>query len=389
MKHTTVLRAAVAAASLAFAAPSHAAPGAGPRLDPQFTVLEADEELTWRAPFYVINPLGVGLYLDSLSLEIEYRGTLAPGAPARSSEDATALIQSTGSVSAGDTAYFEYIGPALAESARVTFRLVAHEGSNKVWRLAQAFDATPGPYSRAHPSRVLHAGGRNVEFVLLEPRAGAPRPAPAVLLVHGHGASARPMLRAARTLANRGCFVGIVSQPGYGGSDGPADFMGPATVAAAEAALAELRGTAGVDSGRVLVWGFSRGATVAAILAARHPDLRGAIVQSGIYDLWATYRGTKLAGFREAIVAEAGRDSAGWRARSPLLEASRIRCRTLVLHGEKDDNVPVRQANAFAMAIRAGGTLSELWVMPGAGHVLPLGMANRAAFDFLDRMFAN
>ena len=44
-------------------------------------------------------------------------------------------------------------------------------------------------------------------------------------------------------------------------------------------------------------------------------------------DLWATYRAADAShrdDIRSDIIAQAGRDSAAWKARSPLLQASRI-----------------------------------------------------------------
>jgi len=53
--------------------------------------------------------------------------------------------------------------------------------------------------------------------------------------------------------------VGGVSQPGFGTSAGPADLAGPATLAALEAALAELKRMPGIDPKRVFVLGHSQG----------------------------------------------------------------------------------------------------------------------------------
>ena len=108
------------------------------------------------------------------------------------------------------------------------------------------------------------------------------------------------------------------------------------------------------------------------------------IVQSGILDLWAVYRGTSLDGFRETIVAEAGADSAAWRARSPLLDADRISAPVLVLHGEKDRNVPAAQAHAFVAALEKRGAPVESH-FSAADHQLPLSEVQRAVVEFLSR----
>jgi dipeptidyl aminopeptidase/acylaminoacyl peptidase len=204
------------------------------------------------------------------------------------------------------------------------------------------------------------------------------------LLVHGHANQARGMLVQAQRLSTLGFSVMLVSQPGYGQSTGPADFMGPATVKALEAALDRLEQMARVDRSRIAVWGISRGATAAALLAERRPEVRALVVQSGIYDLWAAYRGTRLPGFRETIVQEAGTDSAGWRARSPVLESGALKAAVLVMHGEADDRAPVDQAKGFVQALQSHGLEAESKFLPAVGHVLP-PVAQQTAEAFLGR----
>lgn len=41
---------------------------------------------------------------------------------------------------------------------------------------------------------------------------------------------------------------------------------------------------------------------------------------------------------------------------------------TLIIHGEKDDTVPLQQAESFVARAKAAGTTAELVVKPGAGH---------------------
>lgn len=352
------------------------------------TTIEPDENMVWNVPAGVNNHLPYGLYLDSLKLEIERLGPLDPGGDRIQRADLSGIVRAVGAIEAGGVADFVFIHPAVAESAKLTFRLHGHDARQEPRVMEVTLTAVPGPFERESPSRTLAVDGRRVEYLAVAPRGVYEPPAPAVLLIHGHGASARPMLRAARLLSERGWWVALLSQPGYGASEGPADLMGPATLAAAEAALRELSSTEGVDPKRIAVWGFSRGATVAAQLAARHPELSGVIVQSGIYDLWATWRETTLPGFREAIEAEAGRDSAAWRVRSPVLEARRVRTPLLVLHGGRDTQVPPGQARDFAARAQAAGAQVEVHVLPAHGHAVPATAGNPRAIEFLKRRFS-
>jgi pimeloyl-ACP methyl ester carboxylesterase len=78
------------------------------------------------------------------------------------------------------------------------------------------------------------ASGAAVEAVVT--RADAPGRRPAILLVPGYSRTAYDMLPVAVRLARAGFATLAVSQPGFGGSAGPADFAGPRTNAAHPAA---------------------------------------------------------------------------------------------------------------------------------------------------------
>uniref|UniRef100_A0A832I433 Alpha/beta fold hydrolase n=1 Tax=Eiseniibacteriota bacterium TaxID=2212470 RepID=A0A832I433_UNCEI len=363
-------------------------------------VVEADEDFMWRVNLVIANPGGQGLYLDSLVFEATPDDPVATRARPSSRERLDRLVRSVEAIGPGDSMSIQAVQPASAERATLVFTLGGHDARGHVLRATTTVRAEPGPFSRAHPSTTLEVNGRAVEVVFVPPAApdaapdaarDAPAPAagaggaPGLLLVHGHGGSARGMLAMASALSKRGWAVMLLSMPGYGASAGPPDFMGPATLAAASAALDRLAASPGVDRARLAAWGVSRGATVVAELASRRDDLRAVVAQAGIYDLWAAHRGARIAGLREVIEAQAGRDSAGWRERSPLLRAGRVRAAVLLLHGEEDPNVPIGQARAYAAALRAAGAAVEVRWFPGAGHALPRAEVNRTALDFLAR----
>jgi pimeloyl-ACP methyl ester carboxylesterase len=356
----------------------------------QLTVAESeiatDADFSWSVTLEIRNLGDSGLYLDSLFCLVE---DLDPGEtrlPRSHTLDLRYLTKLTPSLSAGDGNVIQHTGPAMAEHARLTYTMYCHRSAGGPFPLTIGVEAKPGG-SAAYPSKLLEVGGRKVETVLVPALRDTGR-GPGILMIHGHGTHARHSIRTARLFAIRGYTVMLVSMPGYGQSTGPADFMGPATLSAAEAALAEFRTSSFVNPKRIVVWGVSRGATVAAEMAERSTDLRGAVLQSGIYDLWATYRGTKLPGFREAIVAEVGADSAAWSARSPLLRAKQVKMPVLVLHGDRDENVPVGQARAMVAAVRAAGASVDTVFVGNATHVLGINTVHRAAFDFFGRTLA-
>ena len=80
---------------------------------------------------------------------------------------------------------------------------------------------------------------------------------PVIVFLHGHqdgratpGGKAMVDFGVLDTAVNHG-YVGVsVSQPGYGRSAGPADFMGPATVRAVQAVIDHFRAQPFVDAKR-------------------------------------------------------------------------------------------------------------------------------------------
>jgi dienelactone hydrolase len=201
-----------------------------PRLTVESSRIQAGPEWTWNSSFQVHNPYETGLYLDSLGCEVE---DLDPGethAPRKTHLDLSNLMKLVSPVPARESASFQHSTPATAERAKLTFRLLAHRADGTRVSFGTVVETEPGELSLRLPSRFLEVSGRRVEYVLIP--AADSLPAPGLLLVHGHGNHARKMLRRGELLATRGYTVMLVSMPGYGQSQGPADFMGASTVEA-------------------------------------------------------------------------------------------------------------------------------------------------------------
>jgi dienelactone hydrolase len=382
---------ALAAPLLAGALASQAAPARAPARAPElarFTadtaVVEASSELQWVVPLHVVNRYPVGIYLDTMTCIVQ---DLDPGETHDGrymALDASTLVRDRG-VSAGDSVTLQYLVPATSEHARLLFRLSLHRMDNSRSVLLAAVEALPGPVSRDHPSQFLTVAGKRVEYVFFpSTKDSAKNPAPGVLLVHSNGSHARKMMREAGRLSQRGFAVMLVSMPGFGQSDGPPDFAGPATSRALDAALDQLESTPGVDSKRIAAWGVSRGAGAVALLAERRSDVRAALVESGIYDLWAVYRATTNPEYQAVIVQQAGSDSSGWRERSAALAPGKP-ASILILHGERDPGVPVDQARGFAEVLKARGADVELRTFPFAEHRIAAGEVLRFALEFFQR----
>ncbi len=351
----------------------------GPTIRALSPTLVAGDDFHWTLPLLITNPFPTGLYLDSLNLVV---ADLDSGAthPSRTTRTPlTFMVRMVRAVSGNDSAYVQYEGEASAEHARLTFEVQLHNATG-TYRSATSVEALPGPTSLAHPSEFLTVGGHRVETVFLpaDPDSG---PAPGVLMVPEAGLSARHMMRAGQQLVARGYAVMLVSPPGSGLSEGAPDLAGPASVEAAGAALDQLEKRPGVNAKRIGAWGVGEGAAVVVQLARRRPDLHAAFAQSGTYDLWSVYRSADAAS-RQAMLAAAGSDSAGWRARSPVYGTGKVAARVLLLHGENDAQAPVAQARELAARLAKQGAKVELQTLPGASHTLSRSEAQRRALLF-------
>lgn len=228
--------------------------------------------------------------------------------------------------------------------------------------------------------------GAKVELFQAQPSGGAP--AGAILFVHGNQGGrligAKEAVDAgtlARFCSGLNITAAAVSQPGFGASDGPADFCGPDTQRAIMAALSFLRQQPSVDPSRIVLYGNSRGAVASAMVAAQVPDLRGVILRSGVYDLKAAYESSSK-GLQMAIAQEAGRSDDAFLARSALHHASKIRAETILLHGRLDERAPVAQAEQFSDALSDAGVPVMLHVFE-CGHDIPREYVQTALRSFL------
>jgi dipeptidyl aminopeptidase/acylaminoacyl peptidase len=232
--------------------------------------------------------------------------------------------------------------------------------------------------------------GATVE--LFHAHAPGRTPRGAILLVHGYQ---RGLFMGAKQAVDNGALLrfssglnitaAAVSQPGFGASDGPADFCGPSTQQAIIAALSFLKEQPSVDPDRVVLYGYSRGAIASAMVATQVPDLGAIILSSGVYDLKTAYESSSN-GIRQAIQSEAGLSSEAFLARSALHHAHKISSSTLILHGNQDDRAPVSQATIFAEALSHAGVPVTLSLFE-CGHRIPRNYSQRALRPFLERIF--
>ncbi len=353
------------------------APG-GVTLEMLADTVSANEAGQWPIDFVLHNQGQFGFELDSLALVTTPRAGPQAG---RSSRNPMRFALGRDAVGSGEDKPLHYQFPAGPVDTRLALEIAGHTRDVPAIRLTAAVLARAYDITALHPSTLVRADGRTRELVRL-PAANMPANGIGVLWLPDEGAEPAAEIPLALRLSDLGFTVVIAYPPGTGRSDGPADFAGPASQAAAKAALDTLAAQPGVDPARLAAWGTGTGGTLALLLAETRAGLRAVVAQSAHVDPWASFRAL-APGARARFVAEAGRDSAAWRARSPLASEAKLAVPVLLLHGEKDAVAPADPVHALAVALRARSVPMDELFDRTAGHALPQAIAMRKGQLFL------
>ena len=214
------------------------------------------------------------------------------------------------------------------------------------------------------------------------PARGAPRPA--VVLVHGGGmwtGSRADMADPARRLARAGYVAFSVD---YRLVDAEAGcHRWPAQLDDVQRAVRWVRANAGrygVDPGRIGAYGWSAGGQLAALLGTRdtrdpvpalaaYPSRLACVVDlAGDVDLAAYTRPPAL----DEVVALLGgtpEEVPGrYRDASPLSWIDGRTAPFLIVHGTRDDVVPIAQSRRLVAALQAAGVQVRYLELPDVGH---------------------
>lgn len=226
--------------------------------------------------------------------------------------------------------------------------------------------------------------GTKVPGYLTRPPGVQARNLPLLVLPHG-GPEARDSLtydRWSQFFATRGY---LVFQPNFRGSIG----YGPDWAQAGYrqwGALMQDDLTDGVDSlvasgkadaSRICIMGASYGGYAALYGGAVQPDLYKCVVSwAGVSDLAGLVQSEKKAHggssdrylYARTIIGDPKTEKARLEKASPIAYASTYQRPVLLLHGSKDQSVPVEQSERMAAALKAAGKQVSLTVVP-EGHV--------------------
>jgi len=207
-----------------------------------------------------------------------------------------------------------------------------------------------------------------VEAIIVRPAADGKYPA--LLLLPGFDMTARDLIPYGVMYAHEGFASVAVTPPGFGKTEGKADFVGAATQKVYAAGWNKFKQETFVDAARMGIYGHSRGGMAASLLAVQLPDAKAAVLASGIYDFRQAFTEIGLKGMRDRMLEETGMTDEAVRERSAVLKMKDLKIPVLILHGERDEKTPVSQANLLRDKLTALKKDFEIRIFPEAGHAL-------------------
>ena len=220
--------------------------------------------------------------------------------------------------------------------------------------------------------------GFDVQGWLLAPSESPPAGtrAPMVVIVHGGPASAVRSVwtQQALLLASQGYYVFL---PNPRGSFGQGETFAKANVK--DLGYGDLRDilrgvdeavkSAPIDAKRVGIYGHSYGGYMAMWAVTQTDRFKASVASAGLAD-WQSYYGqNKIDQWMLPYFGKTVYDDPKIYARSsPMTFIKRVRTPTLVLHGERDAEVPLPQGYEFWHALKTLGVETQLVVYADEGH---------------------
>jgi dipeptidyl aminopeptidase/acylaminoacyl peptidase len=212
---------------------------------------------------------------------------------------------------------------------------------------------------------------------------------PGLLLIPGYPGNPFGYLVLGRILAEKGFACVSIAHPGFGKSRVNPDFIGPNTLKVLITGFRKFEQEPYVDSSRLGIFGYSRGAMAASLLILQMHEIKAAALGAGVYDFQKAYDDVKSEGIRENMRNETGMIEASIKARSSILRMNEIVCPVLILHSETDENVPVNQAYMLRDRLTDLKKDFEIKISPTGRHGLMDGNFVDNVIDFFNRRVKN
>lgn len=127
-----------------------------------------------------------------------------------------------------------------------------------------------------------------------------------------------------------------------------------------------------VDSERICTYGGSYGGYAALMSVVRAPDMFSCTVGIvGLYDLNNMFTDSDIAtnyGGQAYLEDAIGRDPAELKEFSPVSHADKIKAKVLLIHGEKDERVSVKNTDQLETKLEKAGNPAEIMLFSQSGH---------------------
>jgi dipeptidyl aminopeptidase/acylaminoacyl peptidase len=217
---------------------------------------------------------------------------------------------------------------------------------------------------------------KKIEVFWSAPKGNGPWPV--LLMIHPHqewpnkiGARAFVESESLQHWSEKGWLTVALSQPGYGGSDGPTDFCGPLSMEAVAEVVKHIRAMPNIKKDKIFLYGGSRGAVLAALTATQDTKLAGVILRSGLYDFTDAYKNYSWFNpIKWTMLWEIGwSHEVSLRERSAIFYADKIKSPLLILHGRDDDRAPLKYATMLTDKVKKSGIPVTLVVLD-AEHII-------------------
>jgi dipeptidyl aminopeptidase/acylaminoacyl peptidase len=123
------------------------------------------------------------------------------------------------------------------------------------------------------------------------------------------------------------------------------------------------------DPDRLTVNGWSYGGYMTATIVTRTDRFKSAIVGAAVTDLASFAGTTDIPPFaRSYFRSWPWEDPQEYVEHSPLFHAGRVKTASLLVHGDRDERVPISQGWEFYSALKAIGVPTDLLVLPRQPH---------------------
>lgn len=191
---------------------------------------------------------------------------------------------------------------------------------------------------------------------------------PGLILVPGYMRTAKHFIYLGLNFAKEGFASIAITQPGYGRSEGKPDWVGPRTINSLIKGYDRFKKEIYVDSTKIGLLGYSRGALAVSLMSVKLSDVKAAIFVSGCYDFQKAYDSAKIQGIKKNMEIETGMSANAIKERSSIIMMQNLNCPVLILHGKNDKNVSVNQAYLLRDKLIELGKEFEIQIFPDKEH---------------------